>query len=139
MILEDKDCSVVNIGTLDNLGEHSYFHSALNVEIKGKVFLGEILKASGMEISFQMMPPQMGMPFFHVHHENEELYVFLKGGGEFLADDRVIPVEEGSVVRVAPAVRRSWKNTSDVPMVVMVIQAREKALNKFYGSDGEMV
>ena len=52
------------------------------------------------------------MPFLHSHRENEELYLFLGGEGEMVVDGEVIPVKEGSAVRVKPAASRAWRRSS---------------------------
>lgn len=136
--LESKNCSAIQLGALNKLLDYSHLISKLNQEVNGKVFLGEALKATGTEVSFQLLPPHTEMPFFHSHTENEEVYIFLKGYGEFIVDNETIQVKEGSVIRVAPEARRFWKNTSDSPLILIVIQSRKGTLNKFYGEDGSL-
>ena len=48
--------------------------------------------------------------------------MIIKGEGEFRVDDKVFPVTEGSLVRVAPAGKRALRNTGKEHMVVMCIQ-----------------
>ena len=92
------------------------------VEIKGKVFTGAALKATGMEMSLQTMAPGEASPFLHAHKKHEELYMIVKGEGEFTVDGETIQVSEGSLVRVAPAGKRAMRNTGKDNMVVMCIQ-----------------
>ena len=92
------------------------------VEIKGKVFTGAALKATGMEMSLQTMAPDEASPFMHAHKRHEELYMIVKGEGEFTVDGETIQVSEGSLVRVAPAGKRAMRNTGKDNMVVMCIQ-----------------
>lgn len=127
-----------NLGDLDaaNLMKYAVANPATGKPFPGKVFLGESLSATGMEVSFQVMPPDTGMPFSHKHRENEELYFVLKGNGEFQVDDVAIPVREGSVVRVAPDGSRGWRNTGAEPMIMMCVQAAAGALRKFGSGDG---
>lgn len=139
LVLDKEHCSAVNFGAMDKLGEHTYQHPKIDMKVPGKIFLGEMLKSSAMEISFQILPPKAEIPFFHSHKENEELYVFIKGEGEFQANDDKFEVSEGSVVRVAPAAKRVWRNTSDAPMVFAVIQARAETLNSPNVIDGVML
>lgn len=136
LVLDKEHCSAVNIGALENLGAHTYEHPKIDLKVPGKVFLGEILKSSAMEISFQILPPKAEIPFFHSHKENEELYIFIKGAGEFEADGDKFEVSEGSVVRVAPAAKRVWRNLSDAPMVFAVVQACAGSLNTPNVMDG---
>lgn len=128
--------SAADVGSLEDLGQHIYKHPKLGIDVPGKVFLGKVLKSSGTEISFQMMPPKMEIPFSHTHNENEEIYVFLKGSGEFCVDDQCFFIGEGSVVRVSPKGKRSWKNTSDETMILMVVQSKCGSLSRFDISDG---
>ncbi|MDR1744968.1 MAG: cupin domain-containing protein [Planctomycetota bacterium] len=132
--------SAGNLGELHakRLLEYEGVNPADGSSFPGKVFLAESLKASGMELSFQVMPPNMGVPFFHKHHKNEEVYIVLKGDGEFRIDGGVVPVKEGSVVRIAPDGSRSWKNTGKEPMIMLCIQAVAGSLREFTGHDGYM-
>ena len=36
--------------------DYSYLHPKLNQEVKGKIFIGETLKTTGAEVSFQILP-----------------------------------------------------------------------------------
>ncbi len=138
IISEGKNYLAGNLGELsaESIGEYEFPNPAGGKPFPGKVFLAESVKASGMEVSFQVMPPNAGMPFFHKHRKNEEMYIVLKGRGEFQVDDAVIPLLEGSVVRVAQDGSRSWKNTGSEPMIMMCIQAAAGTLKEFTGHDG---
>lgn len=127
--------SAATVGKYHELGEYVYT-LAPGVEIPGKVFTGEVLKCGGTEVSFQIVPPSAGGDFLHTHTKNEELYVVLGGNGKFQVDDTVFPVAEGSLVRVAPAGKRAWKNTGNEPMIMMVIQSKDGSLTKKGISDG---
>ena len=61
-------------------------HPKRKQEVKGKVFVGELLKTSGAEVSFTILPPHTDIPFIHQHKLHEEIYVFLKGAGQFHVD-----------------------------------------------------
>lgn len=138
VVESSANVTAANLGDLsaDNLGLYEITNPATGKPFPGKVFLGETLKATGMEISFQVMPAGMGMPFFHKHGKNEEVYLVLKGRGEFQVDGAAIPLREGSVVRVGPAGSRSWKNTGSEPLLVMCIQAAAGSLAGYGGADG---
>ena len=79
------------------------------------------MNATGSEFSFQVMVPGQETGFLHTHKNHEELYFFLSGKGEFQVDGKVFPVQEGSVVRVAPdgkrSVRNSGRNYSTTSMI----------------------
>ena len=93
-----------------------------DVTMHGKVFTGRALKSTGMEMSLQTFAPGEGSAFLHAHKTHEELYMVIKGDGEFRVDDDVFAVSEGSLVRVAPAGKRALRNTGKEPMTVMCIQ-----------------
>ena len=98
--------------------------------MKGKVFAGSALKATGSEISFQYLNPGEGTPFLHSHKQHEELYVIVKGEGEYQVDGNVFPVSEGTVVRVAPDGVRALRNNGKEAMVMMCVQYRAGSFGK---------
>ena len=53
------------------------------------------------------------MPFGHSHREQEEAYVVVAGSGRAKLDDEVIELEARDVLRVAPAVIRSFEAGPD--------------------------
>ena len=118
---EGSNYTAVSAGKFDNLNEF-VLPMGNGVEIKGKVFIGAALKATGMEMSLQTMAPGEASPFLHAHKKHEELYMIVKGEGEFTVDGETIQVSEGSLVRVAPAGKRAMRNTGKDNMVVMCIQ-----------------
>lgn len=40
-------------------------------------------KATGTEISFNELPSKTELPYFHIHVQNEETYIILKGEVDF--------------------------------------------------------
>lgn len=133
---EGVNYSAVNVGMFDNLMDYSYMHPKTNQEIQGKVFLGEILKSTGTEISFQTLPPNTEIPFLHQHKKHEEIYVFLKGSGQFQVDSDIFDVTEGTVIRVAPDGKRYYRNNSDMPLTYICIQVQEGSLSSHFIEDG---
>nr|WP_297169217.1 cupin domain-containing protein [uncultured Dysgonomonas sp.] len=139
IISRSNSYSAVNIGDLNSLQTYSFLHPKTGQEIKGKVFLKEPTKATGTEISFQTLSPRSELSYFHKHIENEETYIILKGSGFFQVDEDCFPVKEGSVVRITPAAKRGFCNTSDDQMILVVIQSKEGSLNQYSSDDGERV
>lgn len=117
----------------------SFQHPRFSRPAPGKLFLGDRLELSGMEVSLNTLPSGIGMPFIHKHHRHEEVYVFLAGTGEFQVDDRRFRVSEGSTVRVGPEGERAWRNIGTTPLVYIVIQATEGSLDHNQIEDGEVV
>ena len=113
----------VHLGPFDTLNQYTFSHEGLPFEIEGKVFLNDLLKLSSAEVSLNRFPPNTSMPFYHRHQANEEIYIFIRGKGEFQVDGETFPVSEGSVVSVAPNGSRCWRSLADAPLHFIVIQA----------------
>ena len=56
-----------------------------------RVELHEALGLTGAEVSINTVPPNGGVPFVHVHTNNEELYIVLEGKGELWIDGETLP------------------------------------------------
>ena len=116
-----------------------YAHPAFARPTRGKLFLRERVGLTGMEVSLNSLRPGAAVPFLHTHLEHEELYLFLSGSGEFVVDGERFPVAAGSVVKVAPAGARSWRNTGDTPLTFVVIQAKADTVTCDTIQDGQVV
>lgn len=130
--------SAINVGKLSELSEY-VLELAPEVKIPGKVFGGAALGATGGEFSFQVFQPNTETGFLHTHKQHEELYFFLSGNGEFQVDGQVFPVEEGSVVRVAPEGRRSVRNNGTSPLVMLCVQYRGGTFTSEDATDGTIL
>jgi mannose-6-phosphate isomerase-like protein (cupin superfamily) len=126
----------IDLGKFDELMDYSYMHPKRHTEVRGKQFVGEILKASGSEISFTMIRPGTELPFLHQHHQHEEIYVIIKGSGQFQVDGSVFDVSEGSAIRVSPDGKRTYRNNSANPLIFMCIQCKAGSLEGFNVQDG---
>lgn len=102
-------------------------------QLDGKLFLGKSLEFTGMEVSLNRFAPGQAVPFLHDHREHEEMYLFLKGQGQFRVDNEVFDVHPGTVVRVAPGGQRGWRNNGSEDLYCVVIQANRGSLT---GQDG---
>jgi mannose-6-phosphate isomerase-like protein (cupin superfamily) len=109
------------------------------VKIPGKFFLQPLLGLTGMEVSLNCLPAGMKVPFYHTHRTHEELYVFLKGTGQFLVDGEVIEIAEGTMLRVSPDGERAWRNNSQEDLYYLVIQAPQGGLTAPGTEDGVTV
>jgi mannose-6-phosphate isomerase-like protein (cupin superfamily) len=134
-----ENYTVVRAGKFADLGRYGVRHPLSGQTIPGKVFMKGLLDLTAMEISFGVLPPHASIPFLHRHKQNEEVYLFLSGEGQFQVDGAVTPVAEGTAVRVAPAGVRCCRNTSEAPMHYVVIQAKAGSLEQWTGTDGEGV
>ena len=136
---ENINYNAVNLGTLDDLKDYSLIHPLSKRLIEGKVFLKDVTKSTGTEISFNSLPPKSEQPYFHIHKKNEETYIVLKGFGFFQVDEDCFDIKEGSVIRVAPKGKRGICNTSTEAMIYMVIQSKENSLEEYTTTDGERI
>ena len=134
-IAEDVNFSAINVGKLSELSDY-VLELGPEVKIPGKVFGGATLTATGGEFSFQLFQPGTETGFLHTHKEHEELYFFLSGKGEFQVDGQVFPIQEGSVVRVAPNGKRSVRNNGNEPLVMLCVQYRKGTFTAEDANDG---
>ncbi len=130
--------SAANFGKLADIKDY-VLELDPEVKIPGKVFGGQAVGATGAEFSFQVFAPGQETGFLHTHKNHEELYFFIKGNGEFQVDGEVFPVEEGSVVRVAPDGRRSVRNNGTAPLVMLCVQYRGNIFTAEDAADGNML
>ena len=135
--------NAVSVGKSDELNDY-VMELGSGVKIPGKVFGGTALQCdmcnhqmnTGSEFSFQSFMPGTESGFLHIHRNHEELYFFLSGSGEFQVDGQVFPVSEGSVVRVAPAGKRSVRNNGTRPLVMLCVQYKSGTFTAEDAADG---
>lgn len=137
-IEKGTDFSAINFGNLDGIKDY-VLELGPEIKIPGKVFGGQAVGATGGEFSFQVFASGQETGFLHTHKNHEELYFFLKGKGEFQVDGKVFPVEEGSVVRVAPNGLRSVRNNGTEPLVMLCVQYRGNTFTSEDASDGNIL
>ena len=97
--------------------------------------LHDALKLTGCEVSFNNLPAGVAVPFVHKHKENEELYLIVKGSGEFFLDGEIITLAAGDCVRVDPACERCIKAGSE-GLSFYCIQTKAGSLEHFTATDG---
>jgi mannose-6-phosphate isomerase-like protein (cupin superfamily) len=107
--------------------------------VRGKLFLRNLLGSTGLEISLNVVPPGMAMPFLHRHEKNDEVYIVVAGRGQFLVDGECIDVAEGSVLRMSPPAVRAWRNNSDAPLYFLCMQYRADSVIEGGTRDGRKV
>jgi mannose-6-phosphate isomerase-like protein (cupin superfamily) len=136
---ENENYSAINLGSFDELWDYNLVHPVNKRLLEGKVFLKNATKATGTEISFNMLLPHTEQPYFHIHRKNEETYIILKGSGFYQVDEDCFPINEGSIIRVAPQGKRGICNSSDETMIYMVVQSKENSLEEHTTADGERI
>ena len=144
-----KNYKVINVGKFSDLMDYE-LPLGPDFTLHGKVFAGQAVGATGSDLSFQTLVPGQDSGFLHTHktHEelyiipgqdsgflhthktHEELYIILKGEGMYQVDGELIPVSEGSIVRVDPAGKRALKNTGSENLTMMCIQYKANAFTE---------
>ena len=109
-IKEGKNFKAVSVGKVNEIIEHE-LPMGPDFTLKGKVFAGQAVGATGSEFSFQTLVPGQDSGFLHTHKTHEELYFILKGEGQYQVDGEIFPVSEGTIIRVSPDGKRALKNT----------------------------
>lgn len=102
----------------------------------GKAFLHDLLGLTSCEISVNVMPKGVKLPFSHKHKQNEEVYIFLKGEGIMTLDGQDVNFKEGSCIKVLPEAVRTMEAKTDVEYIC--VQAKENSLIQFGFGDGEL-
>lgn len=128
---QNKNYSVI-VDAFSGLGDQN------NLGIKGKLFIGEELGLTGCEISLNKLPANTSFPFVHAHKKNEELYLIISGNGVFQVDDEKFPIQEGSLIRVAPAGERCIE-AKDEELFYICVQAEHNSLSQSKTNDGFVV
>lgn len=137
---QGKNFSVAEIGAIGTWMSYTATIKALpGSEVPGKLFLNPILGLTGMEVSVNCLPAGAGVPFYHKHHSHEELYLFLKGRGQFQVDEKIIEIGEGTALRISPDGERTWRNNSMEDLFYIVIQATEFSIAADGTEDGYSV
>lgn len=132
------NATAIDLGPLSEIKDY-VLELGPEVKIPGKVFGGAAVKAGGADFSFQVFAPGTEGGFYHTHKNHEELYFFLSGEGEYQVDDTNIPVKEGSVVRVAPAGKRTVRNTGSTPLTMLCVQYNAAEPGSVNPSDGTIL
>ncbi len=130
MTTKAKNYSAEHIGPFEELLNKDFmgFH--------GKYFIGKELGLTGCEVSLNRLPAGKFMPFLHKHQKNEELYIVLRGNGMFYVDGDEFPIQEGSLIRVAPEGERGWQ-AGDEDLYFICIQAEAGSLTQATLEDGK--
>jgi quercetin dioxygenase-like cupin family protein len=73
----------------------------------------DALRSPELGVSRFTYEPGARMPWGHRHREQEEAYVVVAGTGRAKLDDEIVELEAWDVLRVAPAVVRSFEAGPD--------------------------
>ena len=104
-----------------------------------RVELHEALGLTGAEVSINTVPPNGGVPFAHVHTNNEELYIVLEGKGELWIDGETLPIQAGDSFRIDPAGKRAIRAAADSSLKYICVQTKAHSLGGFTMTDAKLV
>ena len=128
-IKQGKEYAAVSVGKIDQIIEHE-LPMGPDFILKGKVFVSQAVGATGSELSFQTLVPEQDSGFLHTHKTHEELYIILKGEGQYQVDGDIFPVSEGTIIRVSPEGKRALKNTGKENLTMLCIQYKANAFTE---------
>lgn len=92
--LKDIDDSAVGFGLSPNL-EARFSRKPLGCEKGG--------------VGYERYAPNFRLPFGHKHADQEEVYVFVSGGGRMKIEDEVVDVKQWDMIRVGPGTTRNFE------------------------------
>jgi mannose-6-phosphate isomerase-like protein (cupin superfamily) len=121
---------------MEKTGTNYRMASIGDIRMIGRVTLKDTLGLTGSEISVNELPAGVSVPFVHSHKRNEEVYVILKGKGQFYIDGEEFAVEEGNVIRVDPVAARCLRADAQTPIRYICIQTEGNSLVQFTQGDG---
>lgn len=104
-----------------------------------RVELHEALGLTGAEVSINTVPPNGGVPFAHVHTNNEELYIVLEGKGELWIGGETLPIQAGDSFRIDPAGKRAIRAAADSSLKYICVQTKAHSLGGFTMTDAKLV
>ena len=76
--------------------------------------LHDLLGLTGAEISFNVLPAGVSVPFVHAHAHNEEIYIVLEGAGKLYIDGEELSLKAGDCFRIAPEGERCISAAEDI-------------------------
>ena len=75
-------------------------------------FGGRPLESEIVAVSRETLAPGFRVPFGHMHRNQEEIYVVLRGSGRIKIEDEILDLRQGDIVRLGRGV---WRCTEAGP------------------------
>ena len=98
--------------------------------------LHDVLSLTGAEVSINIIPSGVCIPFVHSHKQNEEIFAILSGKGRAIIVGENIDLSAGDWIRVAPKGQRQFFASEDEAMKFICIQVKENSLEGYTMEDG---
>jgi mannose-6-phosphate isomerase-like protein (cupin superfamily) len=87
-----------------------------NHRFMGLMFEGSITPTKNLSAGFVVLPPKQEQRKLSAHEGSEEVYFVVRGKGQFVMDDDVVEVEQGTAVYISPGCRHRAINTGSEDM-----------------------
>lgn len=100
--------------------------------------LHDALGLTGSEISVNVLPAGVAVPFVHSHKKNEEVYLVLEGKGELYIDGKVESIAAGDAFVIRPAGHRAIRAAANQAIRYVCIQTKSDSLEGFTMTDAEI-
>ena len=100
--------------------------------------LHDALALTGAEISCNILPAGVSVPFVHAHRNNEEIYLVLDGAGTLYVDGEELPLKAGDCFRVDPGAERCISAASDSAVRFLCVQVKAGSLEGFTMNDATL-
>ncbi|MDE6834154.1 MAG: cupin domain-containing protein [Ruminococcus sp.] len=113
-------------------------YTKVSVADNARTELHDALNLTGAEVSINELPAEAGVPFFHAHKQNEEIYAVLEGNGKAIIDGEEIALTAGDWLRVAPSAMRQFSASADCGIKYICIQVKENSLESYTADDAIM-
>ena len=110
----------------------------VSVGLDARTELHDKLSLTGAEISINNLPAGAGVPFVHVHKQNEEIYAILAGKGKAVIDGETVGLSAGDWLRVSPAAKRQFFASEEEAISYVCIQVKEGSLEGYTTDDAVM-
>jgi len=135
---ESEHVSFCDIGEFAGIKDYIMECPDAKLTMNSKLFLKDLMKFTGMEMSFGYMEPDTVGLFSHKHKLNEEVYIVLSGNGTMTVDNKDYSLKEGSVMRIDPAGVRKL-SSGNKGLTYICIQTKRNSLEGYTMTDGEIL
>lgn len=110
-------------------------YSIINVGGEARAELHDALALTGAEVSINILPAGVGVPFVHSHKDNEEIYGILSGCGKVIIDEKEVLLKAGDWLRISPAAKRQFFSSKDSEIKYICIQVKQNSLASYTAED----
>lgn len=111
----------------------------ISVKDEPRVELHDALGLTGAEVSVNVLPAGVSVPFVHSHKQNEEIYGILEGEGIAEIDGETVVLAAGDWLRISPAAKRRFSAAQHSAIKYVCIQVKANSLESYTATDAEIL